>query len=140
MPEQRFAKAELVEFIPYSSTGENRRCVVTTLLPDSLLPTTCFIDGRFVRISTTTFSILDVSPHPVNGNTITIRFSVGFEAPTSLRLYDALGTPIRTLLDGVLPEGGYEIEVPISALSSGLYFIRYESAHVQQTKQLLIVR
>jgi hypothetical protein len=140
MPEQRFAKVELVEFIPYSSTGENRRCVVTTLLPDSLLPTTCFIDGRFVRISTTTFSILDVSPHPVNGNTITIRFSVGFEAPTSLRLYDALGTPIRTLLDGVLPEGGYEIEVPISALSSGLYFIRYESAHVQQTKQLLIVR
>jgi len=140
MPEQRFARTDLDEFVPYGSTGNPRRCVVATLLPDSLLPTTCFIDGRFVRISATTFSLMDVSPHPVSGNTISIRFSVGFEAPTSIRIYDALGTPIRTVLDGTLPAGGYEIEVPVSSLSSGLYFVRYESAHVQHTKQLLLVR
>ncbi|MCX7929543.1 MAG: hypothetical protein N2663_02340 [Chlorobi bacterium] len=140
MPEQRFAKTELVGLIPYGSDSAQRRCVIPTLLPDSILPTTCFIDGRFIKISSATFTIMDVNPHPASGDAVTIFFSVGFDAPTSIRLYDARGTLIRTLVDGMLPSGSYELELPIIALSSGMYFIRYESAHVRYTRQLLIVR
>lgn len=140
MPSQRFARLEAVEFIGSGTTNTPRRCIIPTLLADSVLPTTCFMDGRFVVISETPFSIMDVDPHPASGESVTLRFSVGFDAPTSIRLYDALGTPQRTILDGDLPKGSYSVEVPIGSMSSGLYFVRFESGPVSATRRLLIVR
>lgn len=140
LADQRFATTAIAECIPYGAGNSGRRCVIPTVLGDSLLPTTCFIDGRFVKVSTTTFSIVDVSPHPATSDAVTIRFGVGFDAPTSIRFYDALGNPVRTVLDGELSAGTYQLEVPIADMSSGLYFVRYESGPVRITRQLLIVR
>ncbi|GIV56049.1 MAG: hypothetical protein KatS3mg040_0817 [Candidatus Kapaibacterium sp.] len=140
LAEQRFATTAIAECIPYGAGNSERRCVIPTVLGDSLLPTTCFIDGRFVKVSTTTFSIVDVSPHPATSDAVTIRFGVGFDAPTSIRFYDALGNPVRTVLDGELSAGTYQLDVPIADMSSGLYFVRYESGPVRITRQLLIVR
>lgn len=140
MPEFRFARLATTTFTGFGIDNTQRHCIIPTLLADSVLPTTCFIDGRFVVISSTPFSIMEVNPHPVAGETVTLRFSVGFEAPTSIRFYNTLGIPVRTVLDGTLPAGTYEVEVPISDMSSGTYIIRYESGPTTMTRQLLIVR
>ncbi|MDW8074717.1 MAG: hypothetical protein RMK00_02965 [Bacteroidota bacterium] len=140
MPTQRFAPIQGVEFIGYGRDSNERRCLLPTLFADSVLPTTCFMDGRFVIISETPFSIMEISPHPASGEFIAIRFSVGFEAPTAIRFYDERGILVRTVLDGSLPAGNYQLEVPISDMSSGLYFIRYESGGVSATRRVLIVK
>lgn len=138
--DQRLATTSISECRPLDASSNVRRCVIPTVLGDSLLPTTCFIDGRFVKISATTFSMLEVSPHPATGDAITIRFGVGFDAPTSIRVYDALGNRIRTVLDGELTAGTYQLEVPLEDIGNGLYFVRYESGTVHLTRELLIVR
>jgi len=140
LSDQRFAVTSLAECTPYGAGASLRRCVVPTMLSDSLLPTTCFIDGRFVKISQTPFSIVEINPHPVASDVVTVRFSVGFDALTTIRFYDALGNPLRTVLNGELTAGTYQLEVPTNEMSSGLYFMRYESGPVRRTLQVLIVR
>lgn len=62
-------------------------------------------------------------PNPFNPLTI-IRYSLPLDSRVTLKLYDALGREISTLVDGEERAGWHEVHLDAAKLSSGIYFYR----------------
>jgi hypothetical protein len=76
----------------------------------------------------TSFSLLGNYPNPFNPST-RIQFSVSQNARATLRIYNVLGQAVATIFDGEASSGRiYEVDFSGVGHSSGLYFVRLESA------------
>lgn len=74
------------------------------------------------------FGLYQNYPNPFNPSTV-IRYRIAGEAHVSLKIFDALGHEIKSLVNGVETAGNHEVVFNSSegaALSSGTYFCRIE--------------
>jgi hypothetical protein len=83
-------------------------------------------------------------PNPFNPSTI-----IGFELPeaghVALRIYDATGRPVRTLIDGDLSHDFHAVQWDGrddngQSLSSGIYIYRLEFGSKVQTRKMLMMK
>lgn len=90
-------------------------------------------------------ALLPNYPNPFNSSTI-LPFHLPSSASTvSLRIYDLLGQPVRTLLQGALRPGYYEAvwdgrDQNGNSVASGAYFSRLETGETRLTRKLLLLR
>ena len=82
-----------------------------------------------------------ISPNPTNSssNAIKYRFSILEDSDLSIKIFDISGKHID-VFTGFLCEGGYEILINISDLTSDIYFIRLETDKYSHSNKLLIER
>lgn len=73
--------------------------------------------------SPVTFVLHQNYPNPFNPGT-TINYSLNRQADISIRVYDALGNEIQTLLKGTKDSGEYSIDWNASNYPSGVYFYK----------------
>ncbi len=83
-------------------------------------------------------------PNPVQSST-TIRFTLDRDTPTRLRIFNAEGRLVHTLLDARLSQGNYSLDWDRSngageAVPPGVYFYRLETARTALTRKLVVVR
>lgn len=82
-------------------------------------------------------------PNPFNPVT-KIKFDVPFERIDNpfytLKVYDASGKEIKTLVNDYLNSGKYEVELDASALSSGVYFYKLTSGKIILTKAMMLIK
>ncbi len=83
-------------------------------------------------------------PNPFNSLT-TIRFALEHGGRTTLKIYDAAGQHVRTLVDDVLEAGGHEarwdgLSDGGSAAASGVYFYRISSGAYVETRKMVLLR
>ncbi len=98
----------------------------------------CAFNLRFVRISTTTFSIR-VNPNPVDGNGADVHFGVGYEAPTTLELVNSSsGNVVATLVRGTLKAGEYTVRFVPNGIASGAYLLRMQSGQYTESVPVVI--
>jgi len=98
------------------------------------------IDGELP----TAVGITGVRPNPFNPST-RIAFTLPHSAHVRLAVYDLRGRRVAVLLDEQRPSGRYEVTwdaraVDGSVLSSGVYFVRLESAGQTSSRKLVLVR
>ncbi|MBT8391571.1 MAG: T9SS type A sorting domain-containing protein, partial [Ignavibacteriaceae bacterium] len=74
----------------------------------------------------TEFSLSQNYPNPFNPTT-NIKYQIPESGFTSLKVYDALGNEVATLVNEELLAGKYEIEFDGNELTSGIYFYQLES-------------
>ncbi len=78
-------------------------------------------------------------PNPFNPST-----NLEFEIPelgfVSLKVYDALGKVVRTLVNENRPAGYYNVEFDGSDLPSGVYFYRLEAGKFAETKRMILLK
>ncbi|MBE2279873.1 MAG: T9SS type A sorting domain-containing protein [Ignavibacteriaceae bacterium] len=79
------------------------------------------------------FSLAQNYPNPFNPST-TINFALKVDSKVSLRIFDALGQEVKTLLNDNYTAGVYNIDVNASALNSGVYFYTLEASGVDGSK------
>ena len=77
-------------------------------------------------------------PNPASGQA-TVQFAVPGRQDVALRLYDVLGRQVRTVQQGAL-EGRQELQVDLSGLPSGTYFVRLRAKDHVRTQRLTVVR
>ena len=70
-----------------------------------------------------TFALEQNYPNPFNPQT-TIRFGLQEAATVQLTVYDLLGRPVQTLIDGAMSQGWHEATFNATNLPSGLYLYR----------------
>lgn len=70
-----------------------------------------------------TYVLHDAYPNPFNP-TATIKYEIGAAGPVTLKVYDALGREVATLVDGTLSPSVYEATFDASNLASGVYVYR----------------
>jgi hypothetical protein len=78
-------------------------------------------------------------PNPFNPST-RIRYSIGKESFVSLKIYDALGREVETLVYGIQRTGNHEASFKADNLSTGIYFYTLRSGNFQSTKKMLILK
>lgn len=81
-------------------------------------PVTMKLSG--VDASAASAIILTGKPNPVRKST-TLSFEMPVRAQASLVLYNALGQPVETLVDGTLESGPFSVQVEMEGLPSGSY-------------------
>ncbi len=85
------------------------------------------------------YSLAQNYPNPFNPTT-TIHFSLGGSGHVSLIVYDLLGRPVATLVDGNLPAGDHVKQWNANGLASGMYIYRLDAGGIVQTRKLMLLR
>ena len=76
-------------------------------------------------------------PNPARSTT-RIAYALAFPQRVRLVVFDALGRAVRTLEEGDLPAGSFEVELDGRDLPSGTYFYRLETATGSLQRKLLL--
>jgi hypothetical protein len=85
------------------------------------------------------FSLSQNYPNPFNPAT-TIKFGIPKEVAVSLKIYDALGSEIETIVDQKMEPGYYKYQWVGTKYASGVYFYRLTAGNFVSTKKLMILK
>lgn len=85
------------------------------------------------------FALEQNYPNPFNPST-SIGFSVGSSSFVSMKLYDALGREVRSLVNQKLDAGTYSVSLNANNLSSGVYYYTLQAGSFSSTKKLLLTK
>jgi len=78
-------------------------------------------------------------PNPFNPST-QIKFSVGHSSFVTVKVFDALGREIRTLVNQQLETGSYSATLSAENLSSGMYYYTLQSGNFKETKKMILMK
>lgn len=78
-------------------------------------------------------------PNPFNPST-TIKFAVAKDGDVKIKVYDAKGQLVNTLVNQRIITGNYSVDFNASELSSGIYFYTLETADFKETKKMILVK
>jgi len=82
---------------------------------------------------------LTVSPNPANPIT-TIVYSIRNPSDVKLTIYSIVGQKVATLVDGPMSAGKHSVNFDGSRLASGVYLYRFESAGLNKTGKMLLLK
>ncbi len=85
------------------------------------------------------FSLEQNYPNPFNPTT-SISYSLKRQEKATLRVFNARGELVSTLVNGVVSAGSHEVTWNAGDLPSGIYFYKLETADFTQTKKMLLVK
>jgi flagellar hook assembly protein FlgD len=78
-------------------------------------------------------------PNPFNPVT-TISYRLHSKAFVTLKVYDALGREVATLVSEVVPAGDHSVQWQADGLPSGVYFYRLQSKNTSETRKLILLK
>ena len=78
-------------------------------------------------------------PNPFNPVT-NLEFAISKPGFVSLKVYDALGKEVSSLVNKIMPAGNYKVDFDGSSLNSGVYFYRLKAGDFVQTKQMILIK
>jgi hypothetical protein len=87
----------------------------------------------------TKFILYQNYPNPFNPYT-QIRFELPGKSYVRLKIYDALGREVQSIVDSELRAGVYQITFQSGALPSGVYFYRVEAGDFIETKKMVLIK
>ena len=85
------------------------------------------------------FELAQNYPNPFNPST-TIRYTLAFAGPVSLKVYNLLGQEIATLAQGYQNAGFYQVEFNGKGIASGIYFYRLHSQSTDLTRKMILLQ
>lgn len=78
-------------------------------------------------------------PNPFNPST-KIKFSLPVSSNIRLKIYDAVGREVRTLVDGAMAAGNHEVDFNAVNHASGVYIYRLDSEKFSQARKMLLLK
>jgi hypothetical protein len=98
-------------------------------------------DGREIPLH---FALCNPMPNPFT-RTVAIRFGVPRTCQASLKIYNAAGQLVKTMVDGVIDAGMHDMiwngtDNQNRRLSAGIYFYEFEAETYSSTRKIVFVR
>ena len=85
------------------------------------------------------FTLEQNYPNPFNPSTV-ISYQLPANSQVTLKVYDAIGREVATLVNEVKEAGNYSVTFDASRFSSGIYFARLQSGDKVQLKKMLLIK
>ncbi len=85
------------------------------------------------------FSLSQNFPNPFNPTT-NIKFTMPKDGNVTLKVYDMIGSEVKTLVEGNHKAGIYNIYFDGSELSSGVYFYRLTAGNFTETRKMILIK
>lgn len=105
------------------------------------------IQGRLVGVDDernsvpTEYFLSQNYPNPFNPTTkISFAIPSGEKNLVSLKVYDALGKEIKTLVNEIKPPGNYEVIFDASNVSTGVYYYRMKVGDLTETRKMILIK
>jgi photosystem II stability/assembly factor-like uncharacterized protein len=87
----------------------------------------------------TVYALSQNYPNPFNPSTV-IAYSLPQDAKVTLKLYDLLGQPVKTLVDETQAAGYKSMRFDANSLPSGVYFYRLEAGTYKDVKKMVLAK
>ncbi len=123
-----------------ATTKDRELCTPINTKPATVSLDACFINGRLISFSGSSFALKGITPNPVHSSDITIDYSIGFKANTMIEIYDAQGERVAIPVNESLEAGDYRLSIPMNALPNGNYFCRINAGPFSEVKPFIINR
>jgi photosystem II stability/assembly factor-like uncharacterized protein len=78
-------------------------------------------------------------PNPFNPST-NINYSLSSRSSVVIKVFDITGKEVRELVNGVKPEGIYEVSFNAENLSGGVYYYRLTSGDFSETRKMILIK
>ena len=78
-------------------------------------------------------------PNPFNPST-TISYSIPVKSRVTLKIFNALGKEIITLVNEEKSEGNYDVKFDASGIPSGIYFYKLNAGEFSSTKKMILLK
>jgi uncharacterized protein (TIGR02145 family) len=85
------------------------------------------------------YGLYNAYPNPWNPTT-TIRYQVPINILVTIKMFDAVGREVATLINEVKPAGSYEVIINGHNLSSGIYYYQMRSGSYVETKKFILMK
>lgn len=85
------------------------------------------------------FALKQNYPNPFNPST-TIEYTVAQSGPVTIKVYNALGQEVATVLNENLPAGQYETKFDGANLSSGVYIYKMTAGSYTESKKMVLMK
>ncbi len=85
------------------------------------------------------FALNQNYPNPFNPST-NISFELANSGYTTLKVFDAIGREVATLIDGIKTQGVHSQKFDAAGLSTGVYFYVLKSGDFTQTQKMLLMK
>jgi len=85
------------------------------------------------------FELFQNYPNPFNPTT-TISYFVQKQGLVTMKVYDAMGREVATLVNEIQPQGAKEILFDASKLSSGIYYYSITAGDFKDTKKMMLIK
>ncbi|MFZ1292012.1 MAG: T9SS type A sorting domain-containing protein [Melioribacteraceae bacterium] len=103
------------------------------------IPIDYLVDVKQISNIPNEFNLGQNYPNPFNPAT-SIEFSLPRKSNVSLKIFDALGKEISSLVNESKSAGKYQVSFNAIGLSSGIYFYRLETEGFSETKKMLLIK
>jgi hypothetical protein len=103
------------------------------------LDSVCGMTLRLVWMSADKYSLSQNDPNPFNPTT-RIAFSLAFDGPARLEVFDAVGNRVAVLVEDAMAAGSYEAVWDASNVASGVYYYRLTSGTWSATRSMVVVK
>ncbi|MCF8263195.1 MAG: T9SS type A sorting domain-containing protein [Melioribacteraceae bacterium] len=109
-------------------------------IPNLQEPTSVLIND----LTPSKFDVTDNYPNPFNPST-KVRYSIPEKMNIEIRIYDAMGSSVQSLVNEEMESGNYEVtwngtNAENVSVSSGLYFMRIQSAQYSKTVKMILMK
>jgi hypothetical protein len=95
--------------------------------------------GSQTALAPRDFELYQNYPNPFNPST-TIEFDVPVQSSARLRIYNALGMEVATLISGSVGPGRHAVAWNAAGFSSGTYYCRFQAGSRVAVRRLLVVK
>ncbi len=85
------------------------------------------------------YALTNIFPNPFN-HSARLEFSVPETAAVDISIYDLRGARVQDVASRTYAPGSYQILLDGAGLSSGVYFVRFETATFQQSRKILLLK
>jgi len=85
------------------------------------------------------FGLAQNYPNPFNPET-NIKFSLPKSSEVTLKVYNALGQEVRTLINQFMESGLHTINFNASELNSGIYFYKLDAGQFSEVKKMTLIK
>lgn len=90
-------------------------------------------------LNPTAYKLFDNYPNPFNPST-TLKYTLPEASFTSIKIYDALGMGVSSLVNETKSAGTYEVEFNAAGLSSGIYYYTIQAGSFIETKKMILMK
>jgi hypothetical protein len=126
--------------LPMTVTLVGSECQRVEIAPGRvMLDSVCGLSYRLVRISADKYSLSQNDPNPFNPST-RIAFSLAFDGPARLEVFDAAGNRAAVLVEEYMAAGSYEAVWDAGNAASGVYYYRLTSGTWSATRRMVVVK
>lgn len=92
-----------------------------------------------VAASPTQFELAQNYPNPFNPST-TIKFSIPHSSSVTLKVFNALGQEVSTLIDQNMEAGSHVINFDATQLNSGIYYYRLQAGMFNEVRKMTLIK